>query len=162
MKIAAAVIGSILALIFGVSLIPFPIEVSVNLTMFKVKVFGVSVYTKKDQKLYDFLVRQIKNAGQSSVDPQLGKSLARAVRIRSLEFSYGGDTLAPAYALTIGFLQIVVSFLRRVSFRDALIIRYGHTEEISLRAKFQIRPLEVAGRYLNYRRKKAHHVRQKG
>lgn len=156
MNIIFIILLSIVLLIFVIVVIKLNIEVTINPLKLSIKLFGFTIYKKEEQTLYNLMVKDIESMGNSKADPKLIKELLKAIKIRVVEFSNNVDKSSPINALTIGFLNVIMPFLRNMSFKNALLVRYSKGEILELKVGLQIRIIEVGYRFIKYKVGKLH------
>lgn len=159
MKILIAIIVVIISLLITLVFIPFKVNAHADLFKFDIKVFGLRVFKKKDQALYDFIVPKLMKVKVEATDSTIPKEVLKAIKIKDVTFVYGGE--APGYGILLGFLNIVASLLRFTDFRDALYLRYSKGDMHSFDINFSFRLGSVCKHFLIGKRKKARKHGQK-
>lgn len=159
MKILLIIIVVIISIAIVLSFTPFKVNAHADLLKFDIKVFGLSVFKKKDQALYDFIIPKLMKVKVEESDSSMPKELLKAIKIKDVTFVYGGD--APGYGMLLGFLNIVTSLLRFTDFRDALYLKYNKGDMHSFDINFSFRLISVLRHFLIGKRKKARKHGQK-
>ena len=143
MNILFIVLFIILILIVIALVINLSIEVIINPFKLSIKLFNIEIYKKKNQDLYNLMVKK--------TNKELVKNVLKAIKIRVIEFSNNVEKSSPINALTIGFLNIIMPILKNVSFKDALLVKYEKSNMIELKVLFKLRIIELIYRDLKYK-----------
>lgn len=159
---ALLIVVLILLALFGLLLVPFRIEGFLSLEECTVRLFGLRVWSRRGEKLYEFLAAKIEKSGTGGSAAGLIRPMLKAIRVRSLEFDLGVGDNAPVYALVTGFSAIVFSLLREASYRDAILIRYDGHRPFAFSLKISVRPVDLLVAFFEYRRRVRRDARQKG
>ena len=151
MNILFIVLFIILILIVIALVINLSIEVIINPFKLSIKLFNIEIYKKKNQDLYNLMVKNIEEMEEKKTDKELVKNVLKAIKIRVIEFSNNVEKSSPINALTIGFLNIIMPILNNVSFKDALLVKYEKSNMIELKVLFKLRIIELIYRVLKYK-----------
>lgn len=151
MNILFIVLFIILILIVIALVINLSIEVIINPFKLSIKLFNIEIYKKKNQDLYNLMVKNIEEMEEKKTNKELVKNFLKAIKIRVIEFSNDVEKSSPINALTIGFLNIIMPILKNVSFKDALLVKYEKSNMIELKVLFKLRIIELIYRVLKYK-----------
>ena len=151
MNILFIVLFIILILIVIALVINLSIEVIINPFKLSIKLFNIEIYKKKNQDLYNLMVKNIEEMEEKKTNKELVKNILKAIKIRVIEFSNNVEKSSPINALTIGFLNIIMPILINVSFKDALLVKYEKSNMIELKVLFKLRIIELIYRVLKYK-----------
>ena len=103
MNILFIVLFIILILIVIALVINLSIEVIINPFKLSIKLFNIEIYKKKNQDLYNLMVKNIEEMEEKKTNKELVKNVLKAIKIRVIEFSNNVEKSSPINALTIGF-----------------------------------------------------------
>lgn len=151
MNILFIVLFIILILIVIALVINLSIEVIINPFKLSIKLFNIEIYKKKNQDLYNLMVKNVEEMEEKKTDKELVKNVLKAIKIRVIEFSNNVEKSSPINVLTIGFLNIIMPILNNVSFKDALLVKYEKSNMIELKVLFKLRIIELIYRVLKYK-----------
>lgn len=151
MNILFIILLIIFSLLVIALVVKLSIEVIINPFKLSIKLFGIEIYKKKNQDLYNLMVKNVEEMEDKKTDKELIKAVMKSIKVRVIEFSNNVDKSSPINALTIGFLNIIMPILKNVSFKDALLVKYEKADMIELKVLFKLRISELIFRILKYK-----------